>query len=215
VGSDAQYGFVPRALLPTDEDAPMKPTGVYGRSKILQEQLALAYWKMADLQVVCVRPFNHIGPGQPERFVVASIARQIALVEAGQMPATIEVGNISSARDFTDVRDVVRAYVLCATRLQPGMCVNVGTGTARAICDVVHKLLSIARVPVSLHVDASRCRTDEVNVTQCNSARIRNYTGWSPQISIDQTLTDTLEYWRHVTRTDGREPVSFNHYRIT
>jgi GDP-4-dehydro-6-deoxy-D-mannose reductase len=153
---------------------------------------------MADLQVVCVRPFNHIGPGQSARFVVGSIARQIALIEAGAAAGPVQLGDLDSARDFTDVRDVVRAYVVCIAQCEPGSTYNVGTGVPRFIRDIVEMLVGAARVPVDVHSMPGRVRSHDVSVTQCDSSQLRRRTGWKPGILIEQTIIDTLDYWRDV-----------------
>jgi GDP-4-dehydro-6-deoxy-D-mannose reductase len=196
VGSDAQYGPLPASHLPTRESAPMRPTGAYGRSKVLQEQIAMRYRRMADLRVVCVRPFNQIGPGQSDLFVVGALAKQIAMIEAGLAPGPVEIGDLSSARDFTDVRDSVRAYVLSLALGLPGYPYNIGTGAPRSIRDIAEMLLNAARVPIGVRSATERVRTNEVRVTQADCERLRRRTGWAPRIPVERTILDTLEYWR-------------------
>jgi GDP-4-dehydro-6-deoxy-D-mannose reductase len=198
VGSDAQYGQLGNEYLPTPENAPMHPTGAYGRSKVLQEQIALTYQRMENLRVICVRPFNHIGPGQSARFFVGSVARQIARIEAGVDEGPVRLGDLTASRDFTDVRDVVRAYLLAAVLGEPGWCYNVGSGKARPLRTIAETLVSAARVPVDVVSEPSRARSTDVGVTQCDSSRLRESTGWAPAIPLEQTLMDILEYWRAV-----------------
>lgn len=194
VGSDAQYG--PQSSLPTAEDAPLRPLNVYGRSKVLQEAIGRRYAAMLGLRVVCVRPFNHIGPGQSDRFVVASLARQIALAEVGQGPAVIQLGRSDSGRDFTDVRDVVAAYLTCLLYGESGDVYNIGSGRIWRIGEVAALLAGLARVSITFATAAERVRDHEVMVTQCDASRLRRLTGWTPGIPMEQTLHDTLDDWR-------------------
>lgn len=196
VGSDAQYGLPDRGDRPTPETAPMRPLGAYGRSKVLQESIALRYAAMTGLRVVCLRPFNLIGPGQSDRFVVGAIARQIALAEVGAASSTIEVGRLDVRRDFADVRDVVRAFVRAILLGPPGAVYNVGTGTSRSIREVAGMLASSAAIPVTLRTVPGRVRPVDVEVTQCDPSRLRAETGWAPTIPIEQTLADTLDHAR-------------------
>jgi GDP-4-dehydro-6-deoxy-D-mannose reductase len=202
VGSDAQYGPVPEALLPTQETAPMHPTSVYGRSKVLQEEIALQFWRMAGLHVVCVRPFNHIGPGQSERFVVGSLAKQIAMIETGRATGPVQIGDVHAARDFTDVRDVVRAYMLSVNLGEPGAVYNIGSGVAHTVDVITQILLSEACNPFAVHETNTRVRPTDVRMTLCDSSRLRQCTGWEPVIPIEETLRDSLTYWRKLVRAE-------------
>jgi GDP-4-dehydro-6-deoxy-D-mannose reductase len=196
VGSDAQYGAVDDAPLPTPETAPLQPRRAYGRSKVLQEKIAQSYARMNGLHIVCVRPFNYIGPGQSEHSVIASIARQIAQAEQGRAFNVIEMGRTDTARDFTDVRDVVYAFMLALLRGKRGAVYNIGSGISYRIAALADALAARARVPVTFRVVAHRTRHDEVLVTQCEASRLRRRTGWTPQIPIEKTLADTLDDWR-------------------
>jgi GDP-4-dehydro-6-deoxy-D-mannose reductase len=196
VGSDAQYGPQDAAHLPTAENAPMRPVAAYGRAKVLQECIALRYQRMVGLRIVCVRPFNYIGPGQSDRFVVATLARQIALAEQGLGPSTIEIGRTDTARDFTDVRDVVRAFIQSLLLGRPGAVYNIGSGTPRGIAAIAGSMASIARVRVTFHSVPSRIHQGEVRVTQCDASRLRDRTAWMPRIPIEQTLLEILDDWR-------------------
>jgi GDP-4-dehydro-6-deoxy-D-mannose reductase len=196
VGSDAQYGLLDPGDRPTPETAAMRPLSAYGRSKVIQESIALRYAAMTGLRVVCLRPFNYIGPGQSDRFVVGAIARQIALAEAGLASSTIEVGRLDVCRDFADVRDVVLAFVRAILLGPPGAVYNVGTGTSRSIGELAAMLASSARVPVSLRTVPERVRPVDVEVTRCDASRLRAETGWAPTIPIEQTLADTLDHVR-------------------
>lgn len=195
VGSDAQYGVLDSAHRPTSETAPMRPLGAYGRSKLLQESVALRH-AATGLRVVCLRPFNLAGPGQSDRFVVGAIARKIALAEAGAGPATIEVGRLDVRRDFTDVRDAARAFIQAILLGPPGAVYNVGTGTSRSIGEVAGMLAASATVPVVFRTVPGRMRAHDPEVTWCDASRLRAGTGWAPRIPIQQTLADSLDHVR-------------------
>jgi nucleoside-diphosphate-sugar epimerase len=195
VGSDAQYGVLDSAHRPTSETAPMRPLGTYGRSKVLQESVALRY-AATGLRVVCLRPFNLAGPGQSDRFVVGAIARKIALAELGAGPATVEVGRLDVRRDFTDVRDAAQAFVRAILLGSPGAVYNVGTGTSRSIGEVAGMLAASATVPVTFRSVPGRMRAGDVEVTRCDPSRLRADTGWVPTIPIQQTLADSLDHVR-------------------
>jgi GDP-4-dehydro-6-deoxy-D-mannose reductase len=195
VGSADEYGE-PRTSRPLDEDTPLRPITPYGVSKVAQDLLALQYHLSHGLPVVRVRPFNHIGPGQSSNFAVPSFALQIAAIEAGRRPARLRVGNLKPRRDFTDVRDVVRAYRLALAEGVPGEVYNIGAGRAVALSEVVERLLGMSRVAIRVEVDQRRVRAVEARASVCDAGRLRRRTGWRPLIPLDQSLADTLDYWR-------------------
>jgi GDP-4-dehydro-6-deoxy-D-mannose reductase len=177
------------------EDAPLGPAGPYAVSKLAQDMLARRA-ASDGLDVVVARPFNHIGPRQSADFVASSVARQVALIEQGRMPAILHVGNLSARRDFTDVRDVVAAYAALADAATAGECVNVCSGHAVAIADLVHGLVQRSRVPIEVVVDPARVRPVDVPVVVGSAGRLAALTGWAPQVLLDQTLDDLLSWWR-------------------
>lgn len=181
---------------PLTEDAPLVPSSPYGLSKLAQDQLALAAAHDDGLQVVVARPFNHIGPGQDPTFAISSFARQIALIEAGLAPAVLQVGNLDAERDLTDVRDVVDAYVRLLDHGRAGRPYNICTGTAHRIGDLLDRLIALARVPVTRTVDPDRLRPSDMPRLVGDSTRVRTELGWAPQRPLQQTLGDTLEWWR-------------------
>lgn len=181
---------------PLDEDAPLLPPNPYGLSKLAQDQLAMRAVSEDGLDVVVARPFNHTGPGQSPAFVVSSFAQQIARIEAGQAPPTMVVGNLDSRRDITDVRDVVDAYEILLTHAPPGRPYNICSGRAWRIGDLLDELLQLARVPLDVVVDDERMRPNDVAVVQGDATRIRSELGWAPHIPVEQTLRDTLDWWR-------------------
>jgi GDP-4-dehydro-6-deoxy-D-mannose reductase len=183
------------AAEPLREDSPFGPEGPYAVSKLAQDRLA-ARAAERGLDVVVARPFNHIGPRQSADFVASSVARQVTLIERGQMPPELQVGNLSAARDFTDVRDVVRAYVGMAEHAARGDAFNVCSGRAVPIHDLVHGLVARSRVPIQIVVDPARFRPVDVPVVVGSAEKLRRATGWTPEIPLDRTLDDLLNWWR-------------------
>lgn len=182
-----------------DESAPVCPLNNYAFTKLQAEQLALYFVRRHDLDLVILRPFSHTGPGQSTNFVFPSIARQIAEAELGRRAPEIQVGNIDVSRDYTDVRDICRAYELALTRTVKGETYNVTSEHLLRIGEGINYLLSLARVPVKLKVQPERQRV-EAAMLAGSSAKFRQATGWRPEIDIHQTLTDVLEYQRRVVR---------------
>lgn len=187
--------YAPSAA-PLGEDDPLAPTSPYALSKLAQEQLGLRGWTEDGIDVILTRPFNHTGPRQRPAFSAPGFARQIALIERGQIDPLIRVGNLDAQRDVTDVRDMVRAYALLMARGAPGIVYNVASGTARPIRAVLDALVSRSRVPVQISVDPERLRPHDTPVIVGNAARLRAATGWAPAIPFDRTIDDLLEYWR-------------------
>jgi GDP-4-dehydro-6-deoxy-D-mannose reductase len=183
------------AAEPLREDSPLGPAGPYAVSKLAQDRLAS---RAADrgVDVVVARPFNHIGPRQAADFVASSVARQVALIERGAMPPILQVGNLSAQRDFTDVRDVVRAYVGMAERAARGDCFNVCSGRAVPIQDLVHGLVRRSRVPIEVVVDPARLHPVDVPIVVGSADKLQHAIGWTPEISFDRTLDDLLNWWR-------------------
>lgn len=197
VGSALVYRSSTEAI---DEESPIGPSTPYGTSKLAQELAALrASW----CQVFLCRPFNHAGPRQSDGYVTSSFARQIAEIEAGLREPVLEVGNLESMRDITDVRDTVRAYDLIVRRGQPGRPYNVCSGRAYRIGDLLTMLVARARVAIRVQTDPARLRPSDTPVVLGSFARLEAETGWRPLIPIEQTLGDLLDYWRGVTETRG------------
>ncbi len=201
-GSGDEYGLVSQENLPVHEDVPLRPTSPYSVSKIGQDFLALQYHITYGLPIVRLRPFNHIGPGQSDAFVVSAFARQLAEIEAGLKDPVISVGNLEAQRDFTDVRDMARAYHLAALHCVPGEVYNVGSGVPRSIREVLKTLIALSGVEVTVHTDPDRLRPFDSPVIVADARKFREATGWEPSISFEQSLRDTLEYWRERVRTE-------------
>jgi len=196
VSSADIYGDVPPNQSPIRETQPFRPRNPYAVSKATQDLLGLQYALSYGMRIVRVRPFNHIGPGQNERFVVSSLARQIAEIEAGRADPVLLVGNLDAQRDFLDVRDVVRAYALVAREEFAGDVFNVASGEARPIQAVLDYLLCLTQVDVDVHQDPARLRPSDIPVLLGDATKLTQATGWQPEIAFEQSLADTLNEWR-------------------
>jgi GDP-4-dehydro-6-deoxy-D-mannose reductase len=197
VGSGEVYG--PPARLPVDEEAPLRPQNPYAVSKAACDLLAGQYADVFEMRVVRMRPFNHAGPGQSDDYVVGTLTRQVAEAEvAGRNEAVLRTGNPDSARDFTDVRDVVRAYV-AAGSAEPGT-FNVASGHAVTVRDLIELVRAAARLPVRHEVERARVRVHDVPEVRGSAERLREATGWRPEIRLEQTVADALAEWRERLR---------------
>jgi len=196
VTSSKVYGHAPAECMPLREDAPFCPDTPYGVSKATQDLMARQYFLSHQLPVIVARPFNHIGPRQKETFVAASFARQIALAEAGARSPVVRVGNLSAARDFTDVRDVVRAYILLVEKGRPGEAYNVGSGRAVPVQRILEQLVSMSRVRIRVEQDPARMRPVDQPLSYGDTTKIRAETGWQPAIPLEVSLRHILDYWR-------------------
>ncbi len=204
IGSNEEYGRVDPEQMPITEETPLRPDSPYGVSKIAQDYLGLQYFISHKLYSVRLRPFNHIGPRQNDRFMAADFAKQVAEIELGRLEPVIRVGNLESKRDFTDVRDMARAYALALERGAPGEVYNVGSGQAHAVREVLDYYLRQATLPIRVEQDPSRSRLSDTPITVCDATKFRKQTGWTPEIPFEQTLQDTLEYWRERVRQVDR-----------
>ncbi len=204
IGSNEEYGWPRPEELPLTEESPLRPVNPYAVSKVGQDFLGLQYHLAHGMDVVRLRPFNHTGPGQSPRFVVPSFARQIARIEAGLQEPVLKVGNLDVARDFTDVRDIVHAYYLAAVQGEAGEVYNLASGVARSVRGILETLLSLTRVPIRVEVDPSLYRPADAPVIYGSAEKFRRRTGWEPRIPFEQTLRDTLEYWRRTAEEEVR-----------
>ncbi|MGI8855571.1 MAG: GDP-mannose 4,6-dehydratase [Thermomicrobiales bacterium] len=195
-GSSEEYGLVHADEVPIAETNDLRPLSTYAVSKVAQDRLAYQYWQSYGIRNVIARGFNHCGPRQTENFVVATLARQIAAIEAGLQPPVISVGDLTSRRDLTDVRDIARAYWLLLEHGQPGEIYNIGSGTTRTIQEILDQLLALTDTPIRIEQDPNRLRPSDVKILLADDTKFRAATGWQPMIPFDQTLRDTLHYWR-------------------
>jgi GDP-4-dehydro-6-deoxy-D-mannose reductase len=207
VGSSDEYGPVRPEDVPTNEDVPLRPTTPYAVSKVGQDVMGFQYYAQHGLPVIRVRPFNHTGPGHDARFVIPSFARQLAEIECGFVEPILRVGNLDVARDFTDARDMVRAYRLALVAGVPGDVYNLGRGRSIRVADTVQELVSLCRVPVQIRVDPALLRATDVPRQEADTRKFTSLTGWQPQIPWKTTLGDTLEHWRQKVRASGQWPV--------
>ncbi len=195
-GSSEEYGLVHPEETPITEDNPLRPLSPYAVSKVGQDLLGWQYHQSFGLRCVRTRAFNHEGPRRGEVFVTSNFAKQIAEIEAAKRPPVIEVGNLDARRDWHDVRDTVVAYWLAATQGEPGEVYNIGRGEALSIRGMLDILLSMAKVDVEVRPVPERMRPSDVELLLCDPSKFKARTGWEPKIPLDQTLRDTLEYWR-------------------
>lgn len=203
IGSGEEYGAPRTADGRFSEESTLHPGNVYAATKACQGMLGEVYANAYGLDLIMIRAFNHIGPRQLPQFVVADFSRQIARIEQGLQPPVIRTGNLSAKRDFTDVRDVVRAYVLLSRRGVRGQTYNVASGRAVAISEMLDILLSLSAVPVTAEVDPEKLRPVDVPVIEADISRLQKDTGWAPQYTLAQTLTDTLNHWRQITADES------------
>jgi GDP-4-dehydro-6-deoxy-D-mannose reductase len=194
IGSGEEYG--PPEAVPTTEDAPLRPQNPYAVSKASASLVARFHADAHGLRVVHARAFNHAGPGQEPIYAIANFAMQFAAgMDAGHDPVKVVSGSPDTRRDFTDVRDIVRAYRLLAQRGEPGL-FNICSGVSRSARELIAALSAVARVPVDHEIDPAKVRAHEVFEIRGSASRLREATGWSPQIPLEQTLGDTLAWWR-------------------
>lgn len=194
IGSADEYGQ--SSDKPIDENSPLLPTNPYAVSKVAQDYLGLQYHLSYGLNIIRVRPFNHIGEGQSLGFVVPDFAKQIVDVEKSVKPGTITVGNLNAVRDFTDVLDMVAAYELALTRGRPGEVYNLGSGVGVVIKDLLAQLISLSPAKIESKVDPSKFRPGDQPKLVCNPQKFHHLTGWQPKIPLEKTLRRVLEYFR-------------------
>lgn len=195
-GSSEEYGYVSRDETPINELNPLRPLSPYGVSKVAQDLLGYQYHRSYGLHAVRTRAFNHGGPRRGHVLLPSDFAKQIAEIEKGLREPVVRVGNLSALRDFTDVRDMVVAYWLALEKGTPGDVYNIGTGNAPSIQEVLDGLLALSNAKVEVRQVPEKMRPSDVEILISDSSKFRAATGWAPQISLDQMLSDTLDYWR-------------------
>ncbi|OGD85753.1 hypothetical protein A2164_01950, partial [Candidatus Curtissbacteria bacterium RBG_13_35_7] len=197
IGSSDEYGEVNKSNLPLNELVPLSPQSPYAVSKVAQDLLGYQFYLHHKLQIVRLRPFNHIGPRQAAIFVVPAFASQIAKLEkiGG---GDINVGNLQTWRDFTDVRDIVKGYFLALDKGKIGEVYNIGSGKLYKISDILNQLLSFSKVKINIKKDKKLFRISDNNRIYCDYSKFQKQTGWKPKIPIKKTLFDTIEYERQL-----------------
>lgn len=192
------YGLVKKEDLPIDEETRLMPASPYAVSKIAQDFLGLQFFLSYNLKIIRVRPFNHIGTRQSPQFVVSAIAKKIAEIEKGKREKVLSVGNLGSKRDFTDVRDMVRAYTSALDKGKLGEVYNIGSGVSYRIYDILNKLLSMSSLKITVKSEKSLFRPIDNPELLCDATKFIKISNWKPKIDIDTTLKDTLDYWRSI-----------------
>lgn len=198
IGTGEEYGFIREGACPLSEDEPLNPGNIYAATKACQEMISRIYVRAYDMDIVMVRAFNHSGPAQSDIFVISDFCRQIAEIEKGMHPPEIRVGNLSAMRDFTDVRDVVRAYRLLAEKGTRGRVYNIGRGRAVKIQYILDTALSFSDTEISVTNDPARMRASDTPLIEPDVSLVHGDTGWKAEITMEQTIRDTLDYWRGI-----------------
>ena len=194
--SSEEYGMVFPDEVPIRETNPLRPLSPYAVSKVSQDMLGYQYWMSWKVDCVRTRGFNHEGPRRGPVFVASDFAKQIADIEKGRKPPVLHVGNLEAKRDFTDVRDMVKAYVLALEKCEPGEVYNICSGKAWRIQELLDHLLSLTKVKIEVRQDAARLRPSDVPILLGDYTKFHAATGWRPTIPFEQTLSDMLEHWR-------------------
>lgn len=197
IGSGEEYGRVKENEIPIVEDNNTRPGNIYAVTKVTQNMLGKIYSDAYDLDIMSTRSFNHTGPNQATIAVVADFCKQVVDIEKGLNDNIIHVGNLNAKRDFTDVRDVVRAYCLLIEKGQKGETYNVGSGKAIAIKEILDMILDNAKCDIKVEIDKNRFRPIDVPIIEADITKLNNITGWKPEIDLNQTIIDTLNYWRN------------------
>ncbi|MEK7577161.1 MAG: GDP-mannose 4,6-dehydratase [Patescibacteria group bacterium] len=194
--SSEEYGMVFPSEVPIKETNPLRPLSPYAVSKVAMDYLGYQYFESYKLKIVRTRGFNHTGPRRGETFAESTFSKQIALIEKGKQEPVISVGNLDAERDYTDVRDMVRAYTLAVEKCDAGQVYNICTGKAFKIKTVLDMLLSFSTVKVQIKQDPARMRPSDVPILIGDNSMFVDKTGWQPEIPFEKTLKDLLEYWR-------------------
>ena len=196
IGSGEEYGHIRPGETPITEDNLLRPGNIYAATKACQNMIANIYSKAYDMELMMVRAFNHIGPGQAPMFVVSDFCKQVAEIEKGLREPVMMVGNLAAKRDFTDVRDVVKAYVKLVQAGVPGETYNVGSGNAQEIRQILDLIVSMSEVEIAVEIDPNKIRPVDVPIIEADITKIHQLTEWAPKIPLKQTIQETLDYWR-------------------
>ena len=193
VGSGEEYGFLRKDACPVTQDEPLHPGNLYAVTKACQSMIGSVYARAYGMAIVMVRAFNHIGVGQSPQFVAADFALQIAEIEAGLRPPVMKVGNLAAKRDFSDVRDVVRAYTALMAKGYAGEIYNVGSGHAVAIQEILDILLELSRESIAVEQDPHRMRPSDVPLIEADIRKLREDTGWRQEYPLRESLQTMLD----------------------
>lgn len=195
-GSSEEYGMVVPEELPITEANALRPLSPYGVSKVTQDLLGYQYFKSYGMKIIRTRAFNHTGPRRGTVFATSNFAKQIVEIEKNKRDPVIYVGNLEAVRDFTDVRDVVRAYALTLERCDPGEVYNIASGKGIKIRDMLDMLVALSNADLKIEQDPTRLRPSDVELLIGSSEKFQKKTGWKPEIPFDKTMKDLLDYWR-------------------
>ena len=196
IGSGEEYGHIKEGETPINEDNMIRPGNIYAATKVCQNMIGSIYAKAYDMDLMMVRAFNHIGPTQAPMFVVADFCKQVAEIEKGLRPPVMYVGNLSARRDFTDVRDVVKAYALLVQKGEAGETYNVGSGHAVSIQEILDMIISLSDKEIKVEIDPNKLRPVDVPIIEADTDKLKRTTGWEQTITLKQTIEETLNYWR-------------------
>lgn len=196
IGSGEEYGYILPDETPVNEQVTPRPGNIYAATKACQNMLGNIYYRAYGMQLIMVRAFNHIGPNQTSVFVASDFCKQVAEIEAGKKKPILHVGNLSAKRDFTDVRDVVRAYGLLIQHGKAGETYNIGSGHAISIQELLNIILSLSTAKILVSTDPARLRPSDIPVIEADITKLQDSIDWHPEISLKQTLLETLNYWR-------------------
>ena len=203
IGSGEEYGHILENETPISEATMLRPGNIYAATKVCQNMIGTIYSKAYDMEIMLVRAFNHVGPGQSPIFVVSDFCKQVAEIENGLREPVMYVGNLAARRDFTDVRDVVRAYGLLSLKGRAGETYNVGSGNAVEIRAMLDMIIGMSSADIEVKVDQNKIRPVDVPVIEADITKINEQTGWKPDIPLNQTIKEILDYWRE--RTGGEK----------
>lgn len=194
--SSEEYGAVRPEEIPITEETPLRPLSPYAVSKVAQDLLGYQYFKSWGMRIIRTRAFNHTGPRRGEQFVASNFAKQLVEIELGMRPPIIEVGNLEAKRDFTDVRDIVRGYLMVVEEGEPGEVYNLCSGRSVKIERLLEMLIALSGLEVEIRPDPARMRPSDLPVLEGDYSKFHQRTGWRPEIELEQTLSDLINYWR-------------------
>ncbi|MBI4062472.1 GDP-mannose 4,6-dehydratase [Candidatus Gottesmanbacteria bacterium] len=194
--SSEEYGLVNESEMPIKETNPLRPLSPYAVSKVAMDYLGYQYYQSYKVRIIRTRGFNHTGPRRGETFAESNFAKQVALIEKGKQQPIVWVGNLDAKRDYTDVRDMVRAYLVATEKCEPGEVYNICTGTSLRIGDMLNILLSYSSSKVAIKQDPARMRPSDVPILVGDNSKFTQKTGWKPTIPFEKTMEDLLNYWR-------------------
>lgn len=200
IGSGEEYGYIQPEDTPVKETTVLAPGNIYAATKACQNMLGTIYARAYNMNIILVRAFNHVGPGQTPTFVVSDFCRQVALIENGKQAPVIKVGNLEAMRDFTDVRDVVRAYGMLIQKGVKGYTYNIGSGHAVRIRSLLENILKLSTVPITVEIDSAKLRPLDIPIIEADISKLTECISWKPEIPQIQTLQETLGYWRQKVR---------------